>query len=82
VEVKAHPFLADMDWANWSKSEASFVPSVIDPESTDYFDPCGATQVFHDEEDPPAHPDNDNSGGQSCVGPPIQEPRLPPFFYA
>ncbi|PLW14286.1 hypothetical protein PCANC_19753 [Puccinia coronata f. sp. avenae] len=66
VEVKAHPFLADIDWANWSKSKASFVPSVIDPESTDYFDPRGATQVFHDEEDPPAHPDDDDGGGQSC----------------
>jgi serine/threonine-protein kinase RIM15 len=56
AEVKAHPFLADIDWANLFKSEASFVPSVTDPESTDYFDPRGATQVFHDEEDPPAHP--------------------------
>ncbi|PLW21341.1 hypothetical protein PCASD_17185 [Puccinia coronata f. sp. avenae] len=65
VEVKAHPFLADIDWANWSKSKASFVPSVIDPESTDYFDPRGATQVFHDEEDPPAHPDDDDGGGHS-----------------
>ncbi|KNZ45695.1 AGC protein kinase [Puccinia sorghi] len=56
AEVKAHPFLADIDWANLFKSEASFVPSVTDPESTDYFDPRGATQVFHDEEETPAHP--------------------------
>ncbi|KAG0141380.1 hypothetical protein CROQUDRAFT_31284, partial [Cronartium quercuum f. sp. fusiforme G11] len=38
-EVKAHPFLANIDWANLFKNEASFVPSVTDPESTDYFDP-------------------------------------------
>ncbi|EGG02429.1 RIM15-related serine/threonine-protein kinase [Melampsora larici-populina 98AG31] len=50
-EVKAHPFLAEIDWANLFKNEASFVPSVTDPESTDYFDPRGATQVFHDDEE-------------------------------
>ncbi|MBW0478461.1 hypothetical protein O181_018176 [Austropuccinia psidii MF-1] len=55
AEVKAHPFLADIDWANLFKNEASFVPSVTDPESTDYFDPRGATQVFHDDDEmPPA----------------------------
>ncbi|EHS63719.1 AGC protein kinase [Puccinia graminis f. sp. tritici CRL 75-36-700-3] len=54
AEVKSHPFLADIDWANLFKSEASFVPSVTDPESTDYFDPRGAAQVFHDEEETPA----------------------------
>lgn len=53
-EVKAHPFLANIDWVNLFKTEASFVPSVTDPESTDYFDPRGATQVFHDDEDAPA----------------------------
>ncbi|POW09583.1 hypothetical protein PSTT_06766 [Puccinia striiformis] len=52
-EVKAHPFLADIDWAYLFKNEASFVPSVTDPESTDYFDPRGAAQVFHDEEETP-----------------------------
>ncbi|KAI9614184.1 hypothetical protein H4Q26_009325 [Puccinia striiformis f. sp. tritici PST-130] len=29
---------------------------VTDPESTDYFDPRGAAQVFHDEEETPVHP--------------------------
>lgn len=51
-EVKAHPFLANIDWQNLFKNEASFVPSVTDPESTDYFDPRGATQVFHDDDEP------------------------------
>lgn len=55
AEVKAHPFLADIDWTNLFKNEASFVPSVTDPESTDYFDPRGAAQVFHDEEETPVH---------------------------
>lgn len=56
AEVKAHPFLAGIDWVNLFKSEASFVPSVTDPESTDYFDPRGATQVFHDDEEVPPQP--------------------------
>ncbi|CAH7682791.1 AGC protein kinase [Phakopsora pachyrhizi] len=56
AEVKAHPFLAGIDWENLFKNEASFVPSVTDPESTDYFDPRGATQVFHDDDDLPPLP--------------------------
>ncbi|GAA6047829.1 hypothetical protein JCM3770_004663 [Rhodotorula araucariae] len=43
AEVKAHPFLADVDWDNLLKQPVDFVPKVADPESTDYFDPRGAT---------------------------------------
>ena len=49
-EVKRHPFLADIDWANVRTTEANFVPQVNDPESTDYFDARGAdSQVFEDD---------------------------------
>jgi serine/threonine-protein kinase RIM15 len=52
-EVKAHPFLAGIDWENVTKSEAAFIPQVTDPESTDYFDPRGAVlQLFNDVDDP------------------------------
>ncbi|GAA6004420.1 hypothetical protein JCM10207_000719 [Rhodosporidiobolus poonsookiae] len=52
-EVKAHPFLADVDWDNLLKQPVDFVPTVADPESTDYFDPRGATaQEFKEDETP------------------------------
>ena len=35
-EVKQHPFLQPVDWANLMQKEAAFVPQVTDPESTDY----------------------------------------------
>ncbi|GAA5925415.1 hypothetical protein JCM10213_008785 [Rhodosporidiobolus nylandii] len=51
AEVKAHPFLADVDWDNLLTQPVDFVPKVADPESTDYFDPRGATaQEFKDGE--------------------------------
>ncbi|GAA5857047.1 hypothetical protein JCM8547_007931 [Rhodosporidiobolus lusitaniae] len=53
AEVKAHPFLADVDWDNLLKQEVDFVPKVADPESTDYFDPRGATAQEFKEEDVP-----------------------------
>lgn len=50
-EVKAHPFLADIDWDKVTTTEAAFIPQVTDPESTDYFDPRGAIpQLFHDDD--------------------------------
>ncbi|TKA49939.1 hypothetical protein B0A53_06542, partial [Rhodotorula sp. CCFEE 5036] len=42
-EVKAHPFLDGVDWDNLLLQPVDFVPQVNDPESTDYFDPRGAT---------------------------------------
>ncbi|GAA6036568.1 hypothetical protein JCM8097_001229 [Rhodosporidiobolus ruineniae] len=51
AEVKSHSFLADVDWDNLLKQPVDFVPAVADPESTDYFDPRGATaQEFKEEE--------------------------------
>ena len=49
-EVKQHAFFAGIDWATIATSEASFVPETADPESTDYFDPRGAAQTFHDDD--------------------------------
>ncbi|KAI0687202.1 hypothetical protein BC835DRAFT_1419917 [Cytidiella melzeri] len=52
-EVKAHPFLKDIDWDNVTTTEAAFIPQVTDPESTDYFDPRGAVlQLFNDDDRP------------------------------
>ena len=49
-EVKQHPFLRGIDWANLRTEEANFVPQIGDPESTDYFDARGAVdQVFEDD---------------------------------
>ena len=49
AEVKAHPFFDGINWDTITTSEASFVPDVADPESTDYFDARGATNALHDE---------------------------------
>lgn len=51
AEVKAHPFLASVDWQNLLAHDAAFVPRVTDPESTDYFDLRGATHQDFDDED-------------------------------
>ena len=53
-EVKAHPFLKDIDWDNVTKTEAAFIPQVTDPESTDYFDPRGAVLQLFSDDDPTA----------------------------
>lgn len=52
AEVKAHPFLAGISWDNLLAGEVDFIPKISDPESTDYFDPRGATaQVFNDDDE-------------------------------
>ena len=43
-EVKAHPFLASIEWDHLLTGEVDFVPKISDPESTEYFDPRGAVQ--------------------------------------
>lgn len=51
AEVKAHPFLAGIQWDNLLTGEVDFIPKISDPESTDYFDARGATtQVFNDDD--------------------------------
>ncbi|GAA5865061.1 hypothetical protein JCM1840_005725 [Sporobolomyces johnsonii] len=51
AEVKAHPFLAGIDWDNLLKGPVDFVPKIADPESTDYFDLRGAKAPTFNEED-------------------------------
>ena len=60
-EVKQHAFFAGIDWNTIATSEASFVPDVADPESTDYFDSRGAAHTFLDEEAVPQVLKNANS---------------------
>lgn len=60
-EIKQHAFFAGLDWDNICDAEASFVPSVTDPESTDYFDARGATSaVFLDDEAEDDHSPRDS----------------------
>ena len=54
-EVKAHPFSEGIDWRTVTTNEAAFIPRVIEPESVDYFDLCGAsTQSPRNNDDMPA----------------------------
>ncbi|BGP04611.1 rim15, signal transduction response regulator [Rhodotorula toruloides] len=80
AEVKAHPFLADIDWDNLLKQPVDFVPKVTDPESTDYFDPRGATEQEFKEEDGAEDPAvaNDPAVAQMQQEPPT--PFRPPNF--
>lgn len=41
-EIKGHPYLKTINWDMVYKTEGSFVPSVEDPESTEYFESRGA----------------------------------------
>ena len=52
-DVKKHAFFIGIDWDTIATSEASFVPEVTDPESTEYFDSRGATHGFQDEDAAP-----------------------------
>ncbi|KAM0793596.1 hypothetical protein ACM66B_001029 [Microbotryomycetes sp. NB124-2] len=51
AEVKAHPWLKDIDWDNLLNGEVDFVPQVNDPENTEYFDPRGATESMFADDD-------------------------------
>ena len=67
-EVKSHPFFKDIDWDSIMESEASFVPEVNDPESTDYFDSRGAIHDFHDEDPAPTVLRGPNQRSPPSVG--------------
>lgn len=41
-EIKEHPYFGDVDWNHVYEEEPSFIPSVEDPEDTEYFDLRGA----------------------------------------
>lgn len=49
-EIKKHPFFESISWSTLWDDEASFIPMIEDPESTDYFDSRGAeSQAFPDD---------------------------------
>lgn len=67
AEIKEHPFLKGVSWDTLFEEEASFVPNVNDPESTDYFDQRGADittfpadDLTDEEEDDEINTDYDN----------------------
>ncbi|ODV65634.1 hypothetical protein HYPBUDRAFT_95857, partial [Hyphopichia burtonii NRRL Y-1933] len=41
-EIKSHPYFKEIDWLSLYDEEPSFIPTLDDPESTDYFDSRGA----------------------------------------
>lgn len=51
-EIKNHPYLKDVDWANVYEEEASFVPNIDNPEDTDYFDSRGVMLQDFDDDSP------------------------------
>lgn len=76
AEIKAHSFFKGLDWDTITTVEASFVPNVTDPESTDYFDARGAVaQVFIDDDavSPRDAPDA-QSGQKDTLAPGLATP--------
>lgn len=64
-EIKAHPFFNGIKWETLWNEEASFIPMVDDPESTDYFDSRGAeSQAFP--EDIMPQDEEDHKSETSC----------------
>ena len=77
-EVKSHPFLDGVDWDNLLLQPVDFVPQVNDPESTDYFDPRGATgQEDYKEKDAEAAEEVATSGDTALADDPAIRQMLP-----
>ncbi|KAJ5765968.1 uncharacterized protein N7511_003584 [Penicillium nucicola] len=50
VEIRSHPWLAEINWDTLLEDKAQFVPNIENPEDTEYFDARGATlQSFAEE---------------------------------
>lgn len=60
-EIRAHPFFEGINWNTLWSDEASFIPVVDDPESTDYFDSRGAEAQALPEDIIPLEEDNEKS---------------------
>lgn len=60
-DIKNHPFFDGIDWDTLWDQEASFIPVVEDPESTDYFDSRGADLQAFPEDTNPLGNDDDKS---------------------
>lgn len=50
-EIKKHPFFRGVKWDTLFKEEATFIPNLEDPESTDYFDSRGADALQFPKDD-------------------------------
>ena len=50
-EIKDHPYFNSIDWSKVYEEEPSFVPTVDNPENTEYFDPRGAILENLDDSD-------------------------------
>ncbi|PWN29826.1 hypothetical protein BDZ90DRAFT_278074 [Jaminaea rosea] len=52
AEVKSHAFFEGIDWDRIVEDPGPFVPDVLNPESTDYFDLRGAREFEHEYSEP------------------------------
>ena len=50
-EIKDHPYFKTIDWSNVFDEEPSFVPTIENPENTEYFDSRGAVLENLDDSD-------------------------------
>ncbi|EEP76538.1 conserved hypothetical protein [Uncinocarpus reesii 1704] len=50
AEIRAHPWFSSLNWDTLLEDDGSFVPTVLHPEDTEYFDPRGATMQGFTEE--------------------------------
>lgn len=49
-EIRSHPWFSDINWDTLFEDKAQFVPNIVNPEDTEYFDARGATlQSFAEE---------------------------------
>ncbi|CAL5867168.1 uncharacterized protein PFLUO_LOCUS1380 [Penicillium psychrofluorescens] len=64
AEIRAHPWFSDINWDTLLEDKAQFVPTLENPEDTEYFDARGATlQAFAEEmEDEPSEPEPATTG--------------------
>ncbi|KAF9883881.1 rim15, signal transduction response regulator [Aspergillus nanangensis] len=65
TEIRSHPWFSDINWDTLFEDKAQFVPTLENPEDTEYFDARGATlQAFTEEqEDGNASPQPPSTAG-------------------
>ncbi|ODQ64739.1 hypothetical protein NADFUDRAFT_83629 [Nadsonia fulvescens var. elongata DSM 6958] len=67
LEIKSHAIFKSINWVTLWDEEASFVPAIDEPDSTDYFDARGAELndfPVDDDEDEGNEDDEDESNGE------------------
>lgn len=68
-EIMKHPYFKEINWDTLYEEEPSFIPTLDDPESTEYFDPRGA--------DISQFPKEDSDGEEADLPAPESAPTLP-----